>query len=94
MQLKREAGDNYSINAVIQINNTPIDITGSTIMFYYTKSDVTKSITGSIIDASKGIVKFSPTNQDFLETGTYVYKIKRTKNGITTTHLKNNLIIE
>lgn len=94
MQIKREVGDNYSIDAVIQINNTPVDITGSTIIFYYIRSDITKFITGQIVDAPNGLVRFNPTITDFAEVGTYTYKIKRFYNNITTTHLRNTLILE
>jgi hypothetical protein len=98
--LRRVRGDTYPIMANLSITvnkvKTVPDITGSTVTFSYKKvdSDITKSIVGEIVDAVNAVVKFTPTDADFTESGVYRFDIQRVHDGVKMTHILDRLIIE
>lgn len=90
MLIQRVAGDNYPIDVIFKQNGSVVDLTGSTVSFQYGAGMV---IVGLIIDATSGQARFLPAAGDFQTAGKVTYKIKRTINGITTTHLRGDLTL-
>lgn len=99
-KIRRVRGDTYPIIATLSITTDKVktipDLTGSTVILSYKKieSDVLRSITGEIVDAVGGIVKFTPTEFDFTDPGVYAFDIQRINDGIKMTHVLDRLIID
>lgn len=95
MSIKRVKGDNYPITVSLKLNKSPLDLTGASVVFSYLRdNEVPKTIQGTVEDAVLGKVSFYPTINDFTTAGTYTYDIKHIKDGITTTYIIDQLILD
>ena len=95
--IKRVRGDTYPIQAVLKVNGTVVDLTGSAVILGYKLDEVNstaRSMTGVITNPLSGSVQFNPTVDDFTVAGTFKYDIQRTAGGIKTTHLQGFLILD
>jgi hypothetical protein len=96
MAITRVRGDNYPIEAIIQVNGVAVNLlVGDVITFTYLLSGGTTPVTiaGTITDAENGIVSFYPSGTDFTTVGSYAYDIQRVSNGIKTTHIIDKMKI-
>ena len=92
---RRTVGDTYPLKATITKNGEPVDITGASGTFNFKKaSGELISIVGVITDGPGGAIQFSPTADQVVTDGRYKFNIKLTQDGIVTTYLKGELILE
>ena len=96
MLIKRQRGDNYPIKATLSINNMPIDLTGSDVVFSFKLKDVEDATPTTIVGTlgtTKGEVSFYPTEEEMSVSGTYLYDIQRIYDNIVATHLSGIMVL-
>jgi len=94
--ITRKRGDTYPIEASIQINGKPIDLTGSILKFSFKKvgSENITTILGDLDSDVLGLVRFTPTAIQMGEEGQYIYDIQRDTNGLIATHLSGTMLLQ
>lgn len=90
-KIKRFSGDTYPITATLKENQKPVDLTGANVKMTigYTPSE---TITGTILDAKKGKIKFDFTSITVTNVGIFQYDIQvEDASNIKTTYVRDSI---
>ena len=86
--IKRFRGDNYPIEVTIKKNGTPVDLSNATVKLTI-GLDTPVTTTGTVTDASGGVVQFDFNQSAVGTAGRFVYDIQVEDGGIITTYVKD-----
>ena len=86
--IKRFRGDNYPLIVTLKENGTPVDLSTATIKLTI-GLDTPVTTTGTVTDASGGVVQFDFDQSAVGTAGRFAYDIQVEDGGIITTYVKD-----